>query len=62
MTAEPPSPALERIERAIARIETAARTGQEEHQALGERHAALRARIGDAIESLDTLIAREREG
>ena len=61
MAPEVLSPALDRIERAIARIEAAARVSQEDHHALADRHAALRARIGDAIESLDTLIARERE-
>jgi len=44
------SPA-ERIEQALARIEAAAR--------LATRHAKLRARIEEAVTSLDALIARE---
>ena len=62
MADEAPSPALDRIERAIARIEAAAHMQRDENRTLAERHARLRARIGEAITSLDTLVAREREG
>ncbi len=46
-----------RIDRALARIETATRAQAEAHAALGVRHAALRTRIGDAVAALDSLIA-----
>jgi hypothetical protein len=49
-----------RIEQALARIEAAARTRAFATERLAQRHAKLRARIQDAVVSLDALIAREK--
>ncbi|AQR73002.1 hypothetical protein [Sphingomonas sp. LM7] len=54
--AESPS---DRIEQALARIEAAAAARAYATARLATRHAKLRARIGDAVTSLDALIARE---
>lgn len=51
--------AIERIERAIARIETAVSDRERANAALAERHEALRLRIEDAIRDLDAVIAGE---
>jgi len=58
--AEETSPAaVERIERAIARIEAAVTDREHANAALAERHEALRLRIEDAIRDLDAVIAGE---
>ncbi|MDV3456804.1 hypothetical protein RZN05_07390 [Sphingomonas sp. HF-S4] len=49
----------DRIEQALARIETAAAARAYASARLATRHAKLRARIEDAVTSLDALIARE---
>ena len=56
--AEDAPDALDRIDRAIARIEAAAAARHKEHAALAGRHDALRRRIGEAIGALDDVIAR----
>jgi hypothetical protein len=48
-----------RIEAALARIEAAATARAYATERLAHRHAVLREKIEAAIESLDTLIARE---
>lgn len=52
------SPA-DRIEQALARIEAAAQARAYALERITKRHAKLRARIEEAVESLDALIARE---
>lgn len=52
-------PALDRIERALARIEAAATRRAFDADALARRHAALREKVEDAIDALDSLIARQ---
>lgn len=56
---EPASPALDRIERALARIEAAAARRAFDADALRRRHSALRGKVEDAIDALDSLIERE---
>ena len=51
--------AADRIEQALARIETAAHERAYAAERLALRHAKLRARIEDAVASLDVLITRE---
>ena len=51
--------AADRIEQALARIEAAAAARAYGAARLARRHATLRARIEEAVSSLDTLIARE---
>lgn len=51
--------ASDRIERAITRIEAAARRTADARRTLSERHNQLRARVGDALADLDSLIAGE---
>jgi phage shock protein A len=53
-----PSPE-DRIEQALARIETAAAARAYATARLARRHAKLRTRIEEAVSSLDVLIARE---
>ena len=50
----------DRIEQALTRIEAAARARAFATERLAQRHARLRARIEDAVVSLDSLIAREK--
>ena len=57
--AEAASPALDRIERAIARIEAAAAKRAFDADALQRRHATLREKVEDAIEALDALIEKQ---
>jgi hypothetical protein len=52
----------DRIEAALARIEAAATARAYATERLARRHAVLREKIGDAVASLDTLIAREAMG
>jgi hypothetical protein len=49
-----------RIEKALERIEAAAASRAFAHARLARRHARLRDRIEDAVQSLDILIAREK--
>ena len=49
------SAAVDRIERALARIEEAAREPREDSE-LAARHEALRQRVSGCLEDLDTLI------
>lgn len=56
---EAESPALERIERALARIEAAAAKRAFDADALQRRHATLREKVEDAIEALDALIEKQ---
>ena len=58
--ADTPAPgALDRIERALARIETAATARDAARAALQQRHETLRTRMGEAIAALDAVIARD---
>ncbi len=59
MTQQLEHPAVQRIERAVARIEKAAGARAYSAEMLGRRHAALRERMEQAVEALDALIARE---
>ncbi|MBX9859964.1 MAG: hypothetical protein K2Y20_10295 [Sphingomonas sp.] len=52
--------AAARIDRALTRIDTAVAVRTGAHQALARRHTALRARMGEAIEALDKLLADAR--
>jgi hypothetical protein len=52
------SAAAARIDTAIARIEAALRTREESNDALARRHAALKARMAEAVSALDDVIAR----
>ncbi len=51
--------ALDRIERALTRIEAAAARRAFDAERLEHRHAALRGRVEEAIAALDALIERE---
>ena len=53
--------AIARIEQALVRIERASQSKAFENHTLATRHAALRARVGDAIGAIDSVIARETE-
>ncbi|WP_066476376.1 MULTISPECIES: hypothetical protein [unclassified Sphingomonas] len=53
------NPALARIERAVARIERASAARVAASAALTRRHQLLRARMTDALDALDTLIAAQ---
>jgi hypothetical protein len=52
-------PAIDRIERAVERIEQASMARVRAGDSLARRHAALRARMAEAVKALDELIARE---
>ena len=56
--ADAPVSAADRIERAIARIETAAKARARAMESLDARHAALRSRMAEAVAALDDVIAR----
>lgn len=51
--------AIERIERALARIEAATARGRVERSAMQARHAALRDEVKAAVAAIDALIAEE---
>ena len=57
-----PTSAIDRIDRALARIEHAVAARTNENNALAKRHAALRARIAEAVSALDDVIARGDAG
>lgn len=59
--AEAAPPALDRIERALARIEAAAAKRAFDGDALERRHLALRGKVEAAIDALDSLIERQGE-
>ncbi len=59
MADETPPDALDRIDRAIVRIEQAVAQRDRASAALTRRHDALRARMTEAVDALDDLIARE---
>jgi hypothetical protein len=61
MNDDPHAAAIARIEQALSRIERAAHRKDDANRALAARHAALKARIGDAIGALDAVIAREAD-
>ena len=50
--------AVERIDAAIARIESAIAARAESGDALAKRHAALKARMAEAVAALDDVITR----
>ncbi|HEX7657265.1 MAG TPA: hypothetical protein VF409_01495 [Sphingomonas sp.] len=50
---------LERIDRALERIERAVEQNKQSGDALARRHAALKARMAEALTALDEVIARE---
>jgi hypothetical protein len=53
--------ALDRIERALARIEAAAARRAFDAERLEHRHAVLRGKVEQAIAALDAVIAQEGE-
>lgn len=53
-----PSSAADRIDAAIARIESAVSARAASADALTRRHGALKARMAEAVEALDEVIAR----
>jgi hypothetical protein len=58
-----PTPsAVDRIDVAIARIEAQIAARSEAADALANRHAALKARMAEAVAALDDVIARESHG
>jgi hypothetical protein len=54
-----PTSAVDRIDAAIARIEAQIAHRAEAGEALARRHAALKARMAEAVAALDDVIARE---
>ncbi len=58
MSTNATDPITDRIERALARIEAAAKRQAAAQQSLTTRHAALRQSIEKAIEALDVEIGR----
>ena len=61
MTTTTPS-AVDRIDVAIARIEAQIAQRTQAADALATRHAALKARMAEAVAALDDVIARESQG
>jgi hypothetical protein len=55
---QPGTGAAERIEAAARRIEAALAARARSADTLGKRHAALKARMADAVSALDEVIAR----
>jgi hypothetical protein len=53
---------IDRIERALARIERAVTANRQANEALARRHATLKARMAEALTALDEVIAREGNG
>ncbi|WP_298091911.1 hypothetical protein [uncultured Sphingomonas sp.] len=54
----PPATAVDRIDAAIARIESAIEARLDSAATLAERHAALKERMAEAVHALDEVIAR----
>ena len=50
---------IDRVDRALARIERAVAASRQANQALAKRHATLKARMAEALKALDEVIARE---
>ncbi|MGN6270256.1 MAG: hypothetical protein ACTHM0_10240 [Sphingomonas sp.] len=50
---------IDRVERALARIERAVTANRHASEALARRHATLKARMAEALTALDEVIARE---
>jgi len=50
---------IDRIERALTRIERAVRANRDANEALARRHATLKSRMAEALSALDEVIARE---
>jgi hypothetical protein len=57
-----PPAALDRIERAIARIEAAVSNRDRANAALARRHDVLRTRVQGALDELDAIIAAGEAG
>lgn len=58
--ADVPYPAaLDRIDRALARIDAAAQARMTHSQVLARRHETLRTRMAEAIAALDDILQRE---
>ena len=55
-------PATDRIDAAIARIEAAIDSRAVAAEKLSRRHAALKARMAEAVDALDEVIMRESVG
>jgi hypothetical protein len=55
------SSTLDRIDRALERIEAAAAARTASNTALQKRHEKLRTRMAEAVAALDAVIARESE-
>jgi hypothetical protein len=53
-----PPPALDRIDRALARIDAALAARARASEEMVRRHAALRARMEEAVAALDDVMAR----
>ncbi|GGA49963.1 hypothetical protein [Sphingomonas psychrolutea] len=60
MSEPSPPTALDRIDRALARIEVAAALRDTSRARLIARHAALRSRMAEAIAALDAVLEREQ--
>lgn len=60
MSEPSPPTALDRIDRALARIEVAAALRDASRARLIARHAALRSRMAEAIAALDAVLEREQ--
>ncbi len=58
MADETPPAALDRIDRALARIDAALAARTRASEDMIRRHAALRARMEDAVAALDDVIAQ----
>ena len=54
----PDAPAADRIDAALARIEAAIAARAADGDALARRHAALKARMAEAVAALDDVVAR----
>ena len=53
-----PAPSLQRIHAALARIEAATARRDRDEQAIRARHAALKARMSEAVAALDDVLVR----
>lgn len=53
------NPALDRLDAAIARLERAVSAHRDQSAGVARRHAALKAKMSEAVAALDRVIARE---
>ena len=53
---------IDRIDRALARIEHAVAANRQASEKLARRHATLKSRMAEALTALDEVIAREGNG